>query len=542
MLNCEVKTALPAWGGLHFAIRKSLFNIQYSTSVAVLSITLLLIPVVLSAASPPADAVDAHALRSTIADLSGTFGPRYPGTREYLAELDRLQATGDQAGLRALHRRALLANPLLRAQPILFVTRGQYVNNHGTEETMYQTGEICTQHFRGGGALKLLRIAPDGSTSTSTLLEQAAGIVRDPEVGFDGRRVLLSMRRDIRDDYHLYELELREGEAPGPPRQLTFAPRVSDIQPLYLPSGQVLFSSTRQPKYIPCQRHLMANLHVMNADGSNIRQIGHNTQFEGRSSLLDDGRVLYTRWEYVDKHFASAYGLWAVNPDGANHARFFGGYEWQPGPIIDARQVPGSSKVVCVYTAVHELGWGAMVLVDPSRALEGFEPIVRSWPADISGYMSQWDQVGRIGGGYDSFRALRVKYEDPWPLSEKYFLCSRSLDGRRTGEMGIFLVDVFGNEVLVHHESPGCFDPMPLGPRARPPVIEPRTDLARDEGVFYVQDVYEGAEMKQERDHHAILRRAGAPRAASGRRSRPDLRPGLERETKHIGGHDTVPL
>jgi len=458
---------------------------------------LLLIPSVLAAApsAPPGGAVDVQALRAAIQDLAATFGQDYPQAKQHLADLDRLQAAGDQAGLHALQRRALLANPLLTAQPILFVTRGQYVNTHGTEETMYQTGEICTQHFRGGGSLKLLRVGPDGSTSAGTLLEQPAGVVRDPEVSFDGCRVLLSIRRDIRDDYHLYELELKDGPAAGPLRQLTFAPRVSDIQPVYLPNGQILFSSTREPKYIPCQRHLMANLHVMNADGSNIRQIGHNTQFEGRSSLLDDGRVLYTRWEYVDKHFASAYGLWTVNPDGANHARFFGGYEWQPGPMVDARQVSGTSKIVCVYTAVHELGWGAMVLVDPARGLEGFEPIVRSWPADISGYMNQWDQVGRVGGGYDSFRRLRVKHEDPWPLSEKYFLCSRSLDERRTGEMGIFLVDVFGNEVLVHYEAPGCFDPMPLGPRPRPRVVEPRIDLARDEGVFYVQDVYEGAEM-----------------------------------------------
>jgi len=122
-------------------------------------------------------------------------------------------------------------------------------------------------------------------------------------------------------------------------------------------------------------------------------------------------------------------------------------------------------------------------------------PIRRSWPADLGPYMTEWDTEERIGNRYDSFMGVRAKYDDPYPLSEKHFLCVRQLGwGKHTG---IFLVDTFGNEVLLHEEAPGCFDPMPLQSRRRPPVHPSRIDLSRTDGEFYVQNVYLGHHMEQ---------------------------------------------
>ena len=457
-------------------------------------------------ASPAASAPRTNSpasLKAAVLHLISTFGDRYPKGRQFLGEIDRLKP-GDTQALTELQRRAMLSSPLLGGRPIVFVTRRQYSNNHGTEATMCQRGEINTGHFRGGGALKTLEL-PAGEVST--ILETPKGIIRDPEVHFDAGKLLFSMRKDINDDYHLYEMNLSK---PSKPRQLTFARRVSDIQPIYLPDGRIAFSSTREPKYIPCQRHLMSNLFVMDADGANIRQIGHNTQFEGRPSLTADGRILYTRWEYVDKHFASAYGLWTVNPDGTNHALYYGGYAWQPGAITDGRIIEGASKFVAIFTAVHELAWGAMVIADRTRGLDGTDPVMKSWPADISKFMNRWNTEERIGGGYDSFRGVRVKYEDPYPLSGEFMLCSRQVASRK--HMGIFLADVFGNEILLHAEQPGCFDPMPIAARKRPPVIASKVDLKKSEGTFYVQDVYIGEFMDRvKRGEVKYLRVVEAP-------------------------------
>ncbi len=93
-------------------------------------------------------------------------------------------------------------------------------------------------------------------------------------------------------------------------KQLTFAKGVSDIDPIYLPNMQIVFSSTREPKYCMCNRHIMANLYRMNPDGSNIVQLGKSTLFEGHAALMEDGRLIYDRWEYVDRNFGDAQGLW----------------------------------------------------------------------------------------------------------------------------------------------------------------------------------------------------------------------------------------
>jgi hypothetical protein len=454
-------------------------------------------------------------LEAAIRDLDQTYGADYPRAAKFLEEIDQLRDSSDKTALDSLRREALLANPLLTDQSILFIVRPQYRNEHGTEATMYQTGEINTHCFQGGSAIKLLDLS---SGKTSTLLECPDGVIRDPEIHFDGERILFSMRRNIEDDYHLYEMNVSDTE----PRQLTFGSRVSDIQPIYLANDDIVFSSTRDPKYIPCQRHLMANLFRMNSDGSNIysadaplndnastqvrttmnggvginiRQLGYNTQFEGRASLMPDGRILYTRWEYVDKHFSSAYGLWTVNPDGTNHALYYGNYAWQPGAIVDARMIPDSDYFVSVFTSVHDLGWGAVTIVDRSRGLDGTEPVLHAWPGDIDPYLAQWDVEERIGNRYDSLMKLPIKYEDPYPLSEKQILCSRQLTSG--GPLGLFLIDTFGNELLLHQEGPGCFDPMPLSPRTRPPMPPSRVDPTQDNGEFYVGNVYQGDGMER---------------------------------------------
>jgi hypothetical protein len=430
-------------------------------------------------------------LRAAIRDLAAAHGPAYPKGAEFLERLDRidkdlLAGEGDafekaRTGLDALRREALLANPLVSGRPILFVVRRQYRPDHHNTETMFQTGEINTGSFEGGGALRVIDLARGGETRT--LWESPAGLARDPDVHFDGAKVLFSMRRDIRDDYHIYEI----GADGAGLRALTSAPGVFDIDPIYLPDGGVVFTSSREPKYCMCNRHIMGNLYRMDGDGANIVQIGKSTLFEGHPALMPDGRILYDRWEYVDRNFGDAQGLWTVNPDGTNHAVYWGNNTGSPGAVLEGRIIPGTLRVLCTFSSCHDRPWGALAVVDRELGVDGRPPVLRTWPA---GAIDLVDEKG----GFDAFTRVMPKYEDPWPLDDKHFLCSRMTgEGER---MGIFLVDIFGNEVLVHVEGPGCFDPMPLGPRPRPPAVPPRRDFSRGEGYFYVADVYQGTPMK----------------------------------------------
>ena len=430
-------------------------------------------------------------------------------------ELKRVRETLDDA--LALQREIAFANPLLAGQPILYVVREQYLSDHHNTATLFHTGEPNCSKYRPGGALKVL----DPKTGrVSVLLDPGPeGLVRDPEVHFDGHRVIFSMRKARDENYSIYELEVdpQNGYAavPGSLRRLTAESEATDIDPVYLPDEKIVFSSTRDRKYCHCNMHIMANLFRMDADGANIHQIGKSTLFEGHSSLLPDGRLLYYRWEYVDRNYGDAQGLWTVNTDGTNHAVFWGNNTVSPAAVFDGRVIPGTEDVVCVFGCCHDRPWGALAIVDRGEGIDSKEAVQRIWPESARKLISIDGSDLPSPFMPDHFLRVRSRYEDPYPLVDpttgtggKYFLVSRSVDSvpsdqpiRRSSDldaltMGIYLVDTFGNEILLHTEKPGCFDPMPLAPHPRPPVIPDRRDYRSPTGTMYVTDVYNGPAMR----------------------------------------------
>ena len=417
------------------------------------------------------DLADAEGLRDRIvalgARLEAAEGRR--GSRE-------LQALADDIG--TIAREVMVANPLVGGSPIVFVVRAQYLPDHHNTATLFQTGEINTGSFRGGSALKTIDLR---TGEASTLVDLPEGIARDPDVSFDGKRVLFAMRRNVEDDYHIYEVNADGSDL----RQLTFGKGVSDVDPLYLPDGRIAFTSTREPKYCMCNRHIMGNLFRMDADGANVHQIGKSTLFEGHGNLMPDGRIMYDRWEYVDRNFGDAQGLWTCNPDGTEHAIYWGNNTPSPGGVLEARVIPGTQQILANLSSCHDRPWGALGIIDRQLGIDGKAPVVRTWPATAIDLVMK--------GGWDAFLPVNPKYEDPFPLDNKVFLCSRMTgEGER---MGIYAADIFGNEALLHVEGAGCYDPMPAAPRERPPIIPDRAELAQERGYFYVHDVYQGTGM-----------------------------------------------
>ncbi len=433
----------------------------------------------------PAD--DTIALRAAIRDLMRTFGDEYPNGSEYLTKLSEIERNGNDIEFESLQREALIANPLISDNPLLFVVREQYKSDHHNTATMFKTGEINTNSFRGGGAMKIIDFAKGGKVST--LIETSDGLVRDPEVHFDGRKVVFSMRKNIEDDYHIYEINADGTNL----KQLTSAPGVADFDPLYMPDDSIIFSSTREPKYCMCNRHIMGNLFRMDADGANIHQIGKSTLHEGHAALMPDGRVLYDRWEYVDRNFGDAQGLWTVNPDGTNQSVYWGNNTWSPGGVIDARPILGTEQVLCIFGSCHDRPWGALAIIDRRLGIDGRKPVIRTWAANAVNLVSESGPRPDVYG-FDEFTKVNPKYEDPYPLSDKYFLCSRMTS--KAEQMGIYLLDIFGNEILLHVEGPGCFDPMPVGPRSRPMAVPSRRDYKNESGYLYILNVYEGTHME----------------------------------------------
>ena len=255
------------------------------------------------------------------------------------------------AGLLALtNARAELPAAVTR-QPILFVVRNQYHADHHNTHTMFPSApnEFSNGYYEGGNSA--LKVFDPASGTVRTLLNAgAAGVVRDPDVHFSGTRLVFAWRKSLADCYHIYEIN---ADGTGL-RQLTALPDVDDFDPVYLPDDRIVFVSGREPKYVMCNIHLSHNLYRMDADGANITQIGKSTLFEGHPSLTSDGRLLYDRWEYVDRNFGDAQGLWTADPEGTGHALYFGNNTSSPGGMLEGREIPGTPQAVCTFVACHD--------------------------------------------------------------------------------------------------------------------------------------------------------------------------------------------
>lgn len=390
-----------------------------------------------------------------------------------------------------LVRMTALSHPLIDGKQMVFIVRNQYMMDHHNTHTMFPSyeGEHNNGAYTPGGAVRIYNFA---TGETTTLAETKTGVYRDLEVSDDGTKLLYSYREDYNDSYHIYESTI-ENETITNTVQLTTMTGVDDMDPLYLPSGEIVFSSTRDPKYVMCNRHISANIYRMNGDGSNIVKITNSTLFERPTDVMKDGRILYDRWEYVDRDFGSAQGVWTVNPDGTLQNTYYGN-NTPTGAYVDAKEIPGTNRIIATMTSTHDRPWGGIVIIDRSTATDGKSAIVRSWPDSLQ------NRIGEAGDGLDIDAALglSIKYEDPLPLDENYFLVTRQIE-QGSEKTGIYLVDQFGNELLLYEDESamGAYDVRLM--EAKEDIefmLSSRRDYNDSYGTFFVQNVYEGTHME----------------------------------------------
>ncbi len=297
------------------------------------------------------------------------------------------------------------------------------------------------------------------------LVDDPLGGVRDPQVHYDGRRILFSYRKGGSENYHLYEIN---SDGTGL-RQLTDGP-FDDIEPTYLPTGEIVFVSSRCNRWVNCWLTQVATLYSADANGGNIRPVSSNNEQDNTPWPLPDRRVLYTRWEYVDRSQVHYHHLWTANPDGTNQTVYFGNLN--PGILmIDAKPIPGSNKVVSIFSPGHgrREHEGAIAVVDPSA-------------------------------GPDAASSARMitkanTFRDPWPLGEDSFLAANGasivwVSGSGVTETVVQLPVADLALKLYAHE------PRPLQPRPRERVIPTRVNLSKSTGALLLSDVNRGRNME----------------------------------------------
>lgn len=316
--------------------------------------------------------------------------------------------------------------------------------------------------YRDGARLERLDPA---SGQVTPLLVDATGGIRDPQVSYDGQRILFAYRRGSTPNYLLHEIGI---DGTGL-RQITQGNH-DDFEPSYLPDGGIVFVSSRCNRWVNCWLTQVAVLYRCDADGSHLRPISSNNEHDNTPWPLPDGRILYTRWEYVDRSQVDYHHLWVVNPDGTSQMTYFGNLH--PGTLmIDAKPIPGTSKVVAIFSPGHGQTEheGRLAVVDP-------------------------------GAGPDRPESAQLitreaNLRDPWALSESAFLAARG--------SGLVLIDGQGNTREIHRlpasdEKAGhqLHEPRPVTVRPREVVLQPRVRLDQPTGRVVIADVHLGRNME----------------------------------------------
>jgi hypothetical protein len=380
-----------------------------------------------------------------------------------------------------LKNRVALRNPLLDFDRLLLAKRLTYDTSH--IYTTYYDGS--NRYKPGSGIFVLSPVRPDGKTTNLTTGLATEAIYRDPDLSFDARRVLFSYKLDRPTPCRVYEVGIDGAGL----RQITDS-EYDDVDPRYLPDGRILFVSTRCRRVTLCHNAFTVSvLYTMNADGSAIRCISPNTVHDFKPSVMPNGQITFTRWEYVDKHLGNQQSLWIANPDGTRMTHVAGNHFgpltwWQPF------RVPGSRLIACILAPHMPLACGPVALVDPIHSSASpaiFENVTPELPPPTHFSWLRKDV------GY---------YTYAYPLSEKYFIASYCYgpDDRDPTGYGIYLLDRWNNRDLIYRDPElGAFEPIPVRPRPVPPIIPPQEvagaagDAAEQKtGTFYVADVYRG--------------------------------------------------
>ncbi|MDO5113463.1 MAG: hypothetical protein Q4E67_03725 [Planctomycetia bacterium] len=221
----------------------------------------------------------------------------------------------------------------------------------------------CGRDYRMNSQLCRMTIQEDGTISTEVIYDCPTGVVRDPSVSYDGKKLAFSMRKTDHnggDDFHLYVMDLATREV----QQITFGAGTADMEPEWLPDGNLIFTSTRCVVSAPCWWSSVCNLYTCDGEGRYIRRLGVDHGHTVFPHVTNDGRITYTRWEYSDRNAGYLHTLFVMNADGTNQTEFYGNNSQYPAAVLHARSIPNSTKMVAIAGAHHIDQRGKLILID----------------------------------------------------------------------------------------------------------------------------------------------------------------------------------
>ncbi len=355
-----------------------------------------------------------------------------------------------------------LAGPMKDVREIVFAQRQTGPDGHWYANFAYYAPDTDRKAYRAMGRLCKLDVRTGEIT---VLLDDPSGTVRDPKVHYDGKTILFAYRKGGTDHFHLYEIQ---SDGSGL-RQITDGP-YDDIEPTYLPDDDIVFVSSRCNRWVNCWLTQVAVMYRCDRRGGRMRAISGNIEHDNTPWVLPDGRVLYQRWEYIDRSQVHYHHLWTANPDGTGQMTYYG--NMQAGTVmIDAKPIPGSQNVLAVFSPGHgrREHAGAITIIQPQTGPDDRASAIRVHPSE--------------------------HVRDPYPISDDCYLVAVNdaiqIMNRRGETATLYALPkpLAKKGVLVH-------EPRPLVPRQRERVIPSRVDLSKDTGTLVLTDVYRGRRME----------------------------------------------
>jgi len=300
--------------------------------------------------------------------------------------------------------------------PIAYVKRPASTLGNPTDSIM--TGS-------GGDLYMRDKSSPSGiETNVTGALTQGVGDVSDPEVSFDGTKILFAMHcggqsaQACRDPdstggndtrWRVWEYDtvtkqshriLCDATAPG-----------DDVDPAYLPDGRIVFVSNRQEgtkKVMQAQgitpytyvdeyeREQVTALHVMNSDGSNCKQISFNQSHDRNPVVLSSGEIMYSRWDHVGGR--NQFTIFKINPDGTNPFPLYGAHS--PGnSYLHPREMPDGRVLSTVMPLSRTREGGSLEVIDPAHYSDNDSQ-------NDGGPTPPPNQLGQIAGQFQAAKLL----------------------------------------------------------------------------------------------------------------------------------------
>ena len=351
--------------------------------------------------------------------------------------------------------------------PIVVVKRASL---HPTHVYTYHVEGLS----KGGG----LFVCDPVSSTTRRLVDASEGVILDAQVSYDGRQILFSWKRTMAEPFAIWRID-----ADGQNLTRVISGPCNNQNACWLPDGGIVFTSDRKPAFAYCWVSTSPVLYRADGDGQNVTRISANYLTDFTPSVMSDGRVLYSRWEYVDRPAIPIQSLWAIQADGTGLSGVFGNRVLSPATFMFAHDVPERpGHYLCVMTAHNGPCSGAIGLIDVAKGGHA-QAAIRNLTPEVS--------VAPVGSGLRGNR-VRGPYTTPYPIDRDRYLVSKAgeIQLRRMDSSDVQVVLAKGGDAL------GWYSPMPLAPRAKPvmrraPLLDPKAPPLAE---IVVQDVRIGLE------------------------------------------------